>query len=392
MKILLPSQNEATLEQYALKYAQAPFASPVKEPMNRIVYAAAHVVVEPTQSGNPWDETLSIDWDKTLAFREYLWRLGFRVAEAMDTAQRGMGLGWKESAELITRSAAHAKTIPGAALSCGVGTDQLQVNTETTLDDVLQAYRAQFEVVNNAGVSAILMASRALCAIAKDAADYQSIYSTLLQEAKDKVILHWLGEAFDSSLHGYWGSTDIATAMETVLSIIHTNVDKVDGIKISLLEAKWEIELRRRLPEGVKLYTGDDFNFAELIAGDGERFSHALLGIFDPIAPVAAHALAALAIGDLKRYEEIIQPTVPLSREIFCTPTRYYKAGVVFLAWLNGHQDHFSMLGGMQSARSLAHYCKIFRLADQAGALIQPELAVKRMKQFLAVYGGIEAE
>lgn len=388
MKILLPLHN-GNFEQYELKYAEAPFASPVRGSMNRIAYAAAHVVVNPTQPGNPWDETLSIDWDKTLAFREYLWSLGFKVAEAMDTAQRGMGLGWKESAELITRSAAHAKTIPGAELSCGVGTDQLLVTNETTLDDVLSAYREQFEVVNNAGVSAILMASRALCATAKSATDYESIYTTLLNEAQDKVILHWLGEAFDPNLHGYWGSTDVPTAMDTVLSIINNNVDKVDGIKISLLEAKWEIELRRRLPEGVKLYTGDDFNFGELIAGDGERFSHALLGIFDPIAPVAAHALAALADGDVQRYEEIMQPTVQLSREIFCAPTRYYKAGVVFLAWLNGHQDHFSMLGGMQSARSLNHYCKVFRLADQAGALIKPDLAVERMKQFIAVNSGI---
>lgn len=194
----------------------------------------------------------------------------------------------------------------------------------------------------------------------KSATDYRKVYSTLLQEAKDKVILHWLGEAFDPSLHGYWGSPDIPTAMDTVLSIIEANINKVDGIKISLLEAKWEIELRRRLPQGVKLYTGDDFNFGELIAGDGERFSHALLGIFDPIAPVAAHALVALANGDLQHYQEIIQPTVQLSREIFCAPTRYYKAGIVFLAWLNGHQDHFSMLGGMQSARSMSHYCTIF--------------------------------
>ncbi|TCB77215.1 dihydrodipicolinate synthase family protein [Acinetobacter sp. ANC 4173] len=388
MKILLPLHN-GNLEQYELKYAEAPFASPVKGSMNRIAYAAAHVVVNPTQSGNPWDETISIDWDKTLAFREYLWSLGFKVAEAMDTAQRGMGLGWKESAELITRSAAHAKTIPGAELSCGVGTDQLLVTKETTLNDVLSAYREQFEVVNNAGVSAILMASRALCATAKCAADYENVYTTLLNEAQDKVILHWLGEAFDPNLHGYWGSTDVPTAMDTVLSIINKNVDKVDGIKISLLEAKWEIELRSRLPEGVKLYTGDDFNFGELIAGDGDRFSHALLGIFDPIAPVAAHALAALADGDIQRYEEIMQPTVQLSREIFCAPTRYYKAGVVFLAWLNGHQDHFSMLGGMQSARSLNHYCEVFRLADQAGALIKPDLAVERMKQFIAVNGGI---
>ncbi len=388
MNILLPTLD-GNIERYTLKNADAPYAQFTKRPINRTAYAAAHIVIDPARPGNPWDETVAIDWDKTLGFREYLWSLGFKIAEAMDTAQRGMGLGWNESAELITRSIAHARSIPGADLSCGVGTDQLQVTPSTTLEDVIAAYREQFEVVDAAGGNAILMASRTLCAVAKSSEDYERVYSTLLGEARGKVILHWLGEAFDPSLRGYWGSEDVPTAMETVLSIIQANVGKVDGIKISLLEAKWEIELRRRLPDDVKLYTGDDFNFGELIAGDETHHSHALLGIFDPIAPVAAHALAALTEGDLGRYHALIQPTVQLSREIFCAPTRYYKAGVVLLAWLNGHQDHFSMLGGMQSARSLTHYSEVFRLADQAGVLIQPELAVQRMKGLISVCGGI---
>ncbi|MGE8047092.1 dihydrodipicolinate synthase family protein [Pseudomonas monteilii] len=388
MTILLPTLD-GRVEPYRLQNPDAPYANFTPRPFNRIAYAAAHVVVDPNRPADPWDETVAIDWDKTLGFREYLWGLGFKVAEAMDTAQRGMGLGWKDSAELIRRSIAHARNFPGADLSCGVGTDQLQVTPNTTLEDVLRAYREQFEVVDEAGGSAILMASRALCAVAKGAEDYQKVYSTLLGEARQKVVLHWLGEAFDANLRGYWGSTDVPTAMATVLSIIEANVDKVDGIKISLLEAKWEEELRRRLPAGVKLYTGDDFNFGELIAGDSEHHSHALLGIFDPIAPVAAHALAALADGDTDRYHTLMNPTVALSREIFRAPTRYYKAGVVLLAWLNGHQDHFSMLGGMQSARSLSHYAEVFRLADKAGVLIRPDLAVQRMKQLAAVCGGI---
>ncbi|WAH61127.1 dihydrodipicolinate synthase family protein [Pseudomonas silvicola] len=388
MNILLPTLD-GSVERYSLKNADAPFAEFKKRPLSRIAYAAAHVVVDPARPADPWDQTVAIDWDKTLGFREYLWSLGFKVAEAMDTAQRGMGLGWKESAELIRRSVTHARQIEDADLSCGVGTDQLIVTPSTTLDDVLRAYREQFEVVDSVGGSAILMASRALCAVAKGGEDYEKVYSTLLGEARQKVVLHWLGEAFDANLRGYWGSTDVPTAMNTVLSIIESNVDKVDGIKISLLEAEWEIALRRRLPAGVKLYTGDDFNFGELIAGDATHHSHALLGIFDPIAPVAAHALAALTDGDVARYHALMTPTVALSREIFRAPTRYYKAGVVLLAWLNGHQDHFSMLGGLQSARSLSHYSEVFRLADQAGVLIRPELAVERMKGLAAVCGGI---
>lgn len=388
MNILLPT-FDGSLQRYSLKHSDAPFVAPAEGNWDRIAYAAAHVVVDPNRQGNPWDETVAIDWERTLAFREYLWGLGFKVAEAMDTAQRGMGLSWEQSAELIRRSVAHSRLFPGADLACGVGTDQLQHGPRTTLEDVTAAYREQFDVVESAGGRTILMASRALCAVARSGEDYERVYGTLLAESREKVVLHWLGEAFDSNLRGYWGSEDVLTAMETVLSIIKANVSKVDGIKISLLDAKWEIELRRRLPDGVKLYTGDDFNFGELIAGDGTRHSHALLGIFDPIAPVASHALSALAKGDLQRYHALMEPTVKLSREIFRAPTRYYKAGVVLLAWLNGHQDHFSMLGGMSSARSLVHYSEVFRLADEAGVLINPELAVKRMGEFASVCGGI---
>lgn len=389
MQVLLP-MPEGGIERYSLRYSQPQFEQAATQPWNRIAYAAAHVVVDPTKPANPWDETVPVDWERTLAFREYLWGLGFKVAEAMDTAQRGMGLNWATAAELIRRSVAHARTVPGADLACGVGTDQLQVNSATTLDDVHAAYREQFEVVEGAGGRAILMASRALCAVARNAEDYYNVYAKLLSEARGKVILHWLGEAFDPQLAGYWGAQDVPAAMETVLAIIRDHADKIDGIKVSLLEAHWEEALRAKLPEGVHMYTGDDFNYGELIAGDGHHHSHALLGIFDPIAPVAASALAALAAGDEAHYHALMAPTVALSREIFRDPTRHYKAGVVFLAWLNGHQDHFSMVGGLQSARSAQHYANVFRLADQSGVLIRPELAVQRMRRFLSVHTGLD--
>ncbi|TCT06310.1 dihydrodipicolinate synthase family protein [Paralcaligenes ureilyticus] len=389
MHILLP-RPDGGLGSYTLRHSAAPYTPAPHTKFNRIAFAAAHVVADPTKPANPWDETAGVDWDATMAFREYLWSLGFKVAEAMDTAQRGMGLGWSESAELIRRSIAHARTVEGADLRCGVGTDQLAPGQSVTLEQVAQAYIEQFEVVEKAGGKAIMMASRALCSCARSADDYKIVYSRLLSGASDKVILHWLGDAFDHHLAGYWGSTDVPTAMATVVDIICSNVDKVEGIKISLLEAKWEVALRRRLPPGVRMYTGDDFNYSTLIAGDDEGHSEALLGIFDPIAPVAASALIALAEGNTAHYTEILKPTVALSRAMFRAPTQYYKAGVVFLAWLNGHQEHFTLLGGMQSARSALHYTELFQLADQCGALIKPELAIFRMRKFLSVYAGID--
>jgi hypothetical protein len=356
---------------------------------NRSVYAAAHVVIDPAKTTDPWDGAVHVDWDRTLAFREYLYGLGFKVAEAMDTAQRGMGVDWPIARELIQRSLRHARSC-GGDLACGAGTDQLEAGPQVTLAQVEAAYREQLGVIEAEGGRVILMASRALARAAKGADDYLALYGRLLRDSSQPVVLHWLGEMFDPALRGYWGSTDIARALETVTQLIADNTSRVEGIKVSLLEATWEIELRRRLPVGVKMYTGDDFNYAELMAGDAHGHSHGLLGIFDPIAPVAALALSALAAGDTFRFRELLDPTVALSREIFRAPTRHYKAGVVFLAWLNGHQDHFSMAAGLQSARGVAHYARVFELADACGVLTDPELATLRMRRYLSIAAGVE--
>jgi len=378
--------NDKKLERYnLLSSGFLPFIPSVKT--NRIAYAAAHVVPDPLRQVNPLSSESAIDWDATLAYREYLWSMGFKVAEAMDTSQRGMGLDWKTSRELIERSIALAKTTPGADLACGAGTDQITDFSHLTLDDVKKAYIEQIEAVEAAGGRVILMASRALASVAKNRDDYISLYSELIQGCQSPVILHWLGEMFDANLKGYWGSNDVSVNMQTVLDIIGENEAKVDGIKISLLEKEYEFSLRKALPESVKMFTGDDFNYPELIEGDGEYHSHALLGIFDPIAPVAARALEQLALGKNDEYRALMEPTIALSRKIFEAPTQYYKAGVVFLAWLNGHQAHFCMAGGMQSARSISHYCEVFRLADAAGVIKDPQLAIQRMKSWLQVHG-----
>jgi hypothetical protein len=388
MQLTLPNEAGA-LQQYRLVHASSPFARVPPARWNRSAYAAAHVVVDPLQPCDPWDGPPVIDWEATLRFREHLWRLGFKIAEAMDTAQRGMGLDWPGARELIRRSVAHARTIPGADLACGVGTDQLVANERTTIADVLHAYQEQIQAVEAVGGRIILMASRALAAAAKSPDDYKRVYGELLRQCRDKVVLHWLGEMFDPALKGYWGTNDIAAATDTVLDIVRAHAQKIEGIKISLLDARWEVAMRPKLPEGVIMFTGDDFNYDTLIAGDGSHHSHALLGIFDPIAPVAAAALAMLASGDAEGYRRTIAPTIPLSREIFRTPTRHYKAGVIFIAWLNGHQSHFVAAGGLQSARSVRHYVRVFELADRCGALIDPELAVSRMRSFLQVHAGV---
>ena len=376
---------DGSVEQYSLVGAptERPNAPPV---FNRIAYAAAHVVSDPRAETDPWGRP-AIDWEATLAFRHHLWSLGFRVAEAMDTAQRGMGLDWAGAQELIHRSLAEARTVEGADLACGAGTDHLSPLETRSLDDVIGAYEEQVGFVEQHGGRAIMMASRALARVAKSGEDYARVYGRILSQAKDKVVLHWLGDVFDPQLAGYWGSHDFETALGTVLGIIDANKSKVEGIKISLLDNAREIELRRRLPEGVLCFTGDDFNYAELIEGDGTHYSHALLGIFDAVAPQASKALACLKAGDVETFRAVIEPTVPLSRKIFEAPTQYYKAGVVFLAWLNGHQSHFTMPAGMQSARGVNHYAEIFRLADRARVLDQPELAVTRMSHFMAVNG-----
>ncbi|WP_137046097.1 dihydrodipicolinate synthase family protein [Pseudolabrys sp. FHR47] len=366
-----------------------PIKFPSKEDtarFNRVAYAAAHVVADPLADNDPWLD-VAIDWDKTIAFRHYLWDLGLGVAEAMDTAQRGGGLDWDGAKQLIKHALEAAKSRPGARIGCGCGTDHLEANDRVTLDDIIRAYEEQIEVIEGMGGRLILMASRALARAAKSPADYEKVYGRILRQVKEPVIIHWLGEMFDPALEGYWGSTDHMQAMETCLAIMTDNAAKIDGVKISLLSKEKEIVMRRRLPQGVRMYTGDDFNYAELIAGDEQGHSDALLGIFDAIAPAASAGLAKLANNDLQGFHGIMEPTVPLSRHIFKAPTRFYKTGVVFLAWLNGLQDHFSMIGGQQSARSVLHFTELFKLADKARVLHDPELAASRMGKFLAVQG-----
>ena len=389
MNILLPGADGA-LKPHTLRGPDAFDAT--KVPFNRVAYAAAHVVADPHAAINPWQQT-AIDWDATMAYRQYLWRLGFGVAEAMDTAQRGMGMDWKDSLELIQRSAAAARDVPGALLASGCGTDQLAIEDAKTLDDVIRAYEEQMAAIERAGGRLILMASRALVRVARSPADYEKVYDRLLRQAREPVILHWLGGMFDPALEGYWGSLELPGAINTALGVINANAAKVDGIKMSLLDKDIEIAMRRRLPAGVRMYTGDDFNYAELIAGDdagslpNHGHSDALLGIFDTIAPAAGAALAKLAQGDTAGFHRILEPTVPLSRHMFRAPTWHYKTGVVFMAWLNGHQDHFVMVGGQQSARSLTHFVELFKLADAAGLLLKPELAAMRMKTLLKLHG-----
>jgi hypothetical protein len=359
---------------------------------NRIAYSAAHVVADPRAAIDPWLQC-AVDWDATIAYRRHLWSLGLGVAEAMDTAQRGMGLDWPTSLELIRRSLDAAKDVPGALVASGCGTDHLAPESVTSVEQVIAAYEEQMAAIEKLGGKLIVMASRALARVANGPADYERVYDRILRQAKQPVVLHWLGEMFDPALAGYWGTADVDAAMDTALDIIAANASKVDGIKISLLDKHKEIAMRRRLPAGVRMYTGDDFNYAELIAGDGfgneptHGKSDALLGIFDAIAPAASAALGELAQGNVERFHAILGPTVPLSRHIFAAPTRFYKTGVVFMAWLNGHQSHFTMVGGQQSARSLPHFAELFRLADAANLLEQPELALRRMKTLLALHG-----
>ncbi len=352
----------------------------------RIAYSAAHVVADVRAEHDPWIDC-RIDWDATIAFRLSLWKLGMGVAEAMDTAQRGMGMDWPTSLELIRRSIDASKGIKGAFLASGAGTDHLAPEDARSIDDVIGAYEVQIEAIEKLGGRIILMASRALARVARSPDDYHHVYDRILAQVKEPVIIHWLGEMFDPALAGYWGSADHMQAMDAAVAAINRNVAKVDGVKVSLLDKDKEIAMRRRLAPGVKMYTGDDFNYAELIEGDAEGYSHALLGIFDAIAPAASAALSALARGDRQTFNAILEPTVPLSRHIFKAPTRFYKTGVVFMAYLNGHQNHFTMVGGQQSARSILHLAELFRLADRAGLLRDPELACARMRATLAMHG-----
>jgi hypothetical protein len=393
MTTLKLPQADGTLSPYTVRPVTRWPHPPRKPEWNRVAFAAAHVVADPRAAIDPWLAT-AVDWDATLAFRHHLWSLGFGVAEAMDTAQRGMGLDWPTSLELIRRSVADARTVPGAVVFSGAGTDHLAPAPGVTLDQVIAAYDEQCAAVEAAGGRIILMASRALAACARSPDDYARVYGHVLSQVRAPVILHWLGEMFDPALAGYWvGAGGLASdpqharATDVCTAVIAVHAAKVDGVKVSLLDAGKEIALRNRLPAGVRMYTGDDFNFAYLIGGDAKGHSDALLGIFDAIAPAASAALSALAAGDRRTFDAILAPTVPLSRHVFAAPTRFYKTGVVFMAWLNGHQAHFTMVGGQQSARSAVHLAELFRLADAAGLLREPDLAAARMRAFLAVQG-----
>ena len=387
--VFLPTADGST-ETYQTSEPRA-FKTAHANGLPRIAYAAAHVVADPLADCDPWLDT-AIDWDATIAYRRYLWSLGLGVAEAMDTAQRGMGLDWTNALELIKRSidAARdfeAETGAGALLASGAGTDHLAPGPEVTLDDVIAAYEEQCEAIESAGGRIILMASRALATAATSRDDYIRVYDRILSQVREPVIIHWLGEMFDPALAGYWGSPDHWQAMDVCLDVCAQNSAKVDGVKVSLLDDQKEIAMRRRLPDGVRMYTGDDFNFPDLIAGDDEGHSDALLGIFDAIAPAASAALVAMAKQDMQAYWDILEPTVALSRHIFQAPTRFYKTGVVFLAYLNGHQNHFLVVGGQEGTRSTLHLAQLFRLTDKAGLFADPDLAAQRMAAVMAVHG-----
>jgi hypothetical protein len=388
--IKLPTAHGA-LAPYTLRTPHG-FDAPAQRPAwNRIAFAAAHVVADPLADVDPWLEP-AIDWEATLAYRRYLWSLGFGVAEAMDTAQRGMGLDWSSSLALVRKTLAEARATPGAVVFSGAGTDHLAADPAAPLARVIGAYEEQCAAIEGLGGRIILMASRALAACARSPDDYREVYARVLSQVREPVIIHWLGEMFDPALAGYWvgrgtRDADHRLAMDVCAEVVSAHAAKIDGIKISLLDDAKEIALRERLPRGVRMYTGDDFNFAALIGGDAGGHSDALLGIFDAIAPAASAALSALAQGDRARFDAILAPTVPLSRHVFAAPTRFYKTGVVFVAWLNGHQSHFTMVGGQQSARSLVHLAELFRLTDAAGLLRDPERAVARMRTLLGLHG-----
>ena len=368
-----------------------PYEKPATPLRSRVAYAAAHVIPRTTADNTP-GQPADIDWDATLAFRRHVWSWGLGVADAMDTAQRNMGLDAAATRELITRSAQAARE-EGGALVVGVNTDHVD-DEVISLDRVIDAYKEQLHFTEDAGAGVVLMASRHLARAAQSADDYLRVYREVLGAATTPVVLHWLGAAFDPSLASYFGSTDSKTASATVLEIITENAAHVSGIKMSLLDPFAEIAVRAQLPETATMFTGDDFNYVGLIAGTGpstssgtKKYSNALLGAFAALAPSASAAIQALDAGDSGEYESILGPTEDLSRQIFAAPTFYYKTGVAFMSWLNGHQAAFSMVGGLHSARSLPHLSEIVRLANRSGALEQPELAADRWHALLAVNG-----
>jgi hypothetical protein len=349
------------------------YRPPQKAAQSRVAFAAAHVVAS---------DAHKVDWGLTIAYRRHLWRYGLGVAEAMDTAQRGMGLDWPAARELMVQSMAEARAV-GGEIVCGAATDQLGEVMTRPLEEIIDAYQEQCSLIEDGGGRVVMMASRHLAISAKEREDYERVYNDVLSTLRRPVIIHWLGEQFDPALAGYWGSRELSKAAEVCLAVIESNRKKVDGIKLSTLDAAFEVRLRRLLPAGVRMYTGDDFNYPELVRGDAEHHSDALLGILDAIAPAFSTALAAADLQDWDTYERILGPTVDLSRHLFAAPTYNYKAGLVFLAWLNGHQPVFRLLTGLESARSVGHYSRLLILADQAGLLVDPELACFRMRSLL---------
>ena len=398
--LILPSHDGGTRE-YRLQGGTT-WARPAAPLTARRAYAAAHVIPEVLADNTP-GAPARLDWDATMAYRHELWSYGLGVADAMDTAQRGMGLDWAATQQLIKRTGVEAASVVAAGnpatagktvqdlVSCGAGTDQLDIHTlpsgEPGLRAVLEAYREQISVVSEAGPKVILMASRALAKVASGPEDYLKVYSTLLQEVDQPVILHWLGTMFDPALAGYWGSDDVSAATQTFLGLIKDNAAKVDGVKVSLLDASHEVALRAALPEGVRLYTGDDFNYPELIDGDGSHHSDALLGIFAAIYPAASAALQSYDAGNPAKAREILDSTRELGKHIFSAPTFYYKTGIAFMSWLNGKQPGFQMVGGLHSGRSVCHLARTFELADLAGLLKDPALAAFRMSDYLRING-----
>jgi hypothetical protein len=362
----------------------AGWARPPGPPASRVAFAAAHVVADPLGDNTPGRPAV-VDWDSTLAFRRHLWSYGLGVAEAMDTAQRGMGLDWAATQELIRRSADAARAA-GGRIAAGAGTDHPE-SPPSTLNQVATAYEQQVEFVEGAGAQVILMASRELATLAHGPDDYAKVYDRVLGQVAAPVIVHWLGPMFDPALAGYWGSTDVGAATTAFVSLVAAHADRIDGVKVSLLDAGHERALRAALPPGVRLYTGDDFNYPELIRGDGVHHSDALLGVFAAIAPAASAALQALDADDPIGYDAAFGPTLPLARHIFAAPTYYYKTGIAFLAWLGGHQPGFTMVGGLQSSRGILHLCDLARLADDARVLGDPALAADRLDAFLRTAG-----
>lgn len=374
---------DGSLERHSLG-EPAHFERPTSQLTSRRAFAAAHVVADPLAENTPASGA-HIDWEATLAFRRHLWSWGLPVAEAMDTAQRGMGLDWHATRELITRSVTEARSV-GGEIACGANTDQLP-DGPAAMEQIVGAYHEQIDLIEGLGGQAVVMASRHLAALADGPDDYHRAYAEVLGHLSGKAIVHWLGDMFDPALAGYWGSSDLDTASDAFISVIAENREKVDGVKLSLLDRDREVELRRRLPDGVRMYTGDDFDYPTTIRGDGERHSDAFLGAFDLIAPAASAAIQALDSGEVDQFDKVLAPTLPLSRHVFSQPTYYYKTGVVFMAYLCGHQDHFRMVNGLESARSVVHLSRQLVLADEAGLLPDPELAAHRMGLVLELAG-----